>query len=69
VGGEARLNATFDRLGLEDCCQCDADCLSLGGHCNCSRETGGEFAYTRGGVLKEKFIDQVRAFMRYLVSL
>lgn len=60
VGGEARLNATFDRLRPEDCCDCGADCLSTDANCNCSLETGGEFAYNKEGLLKEKFINQVR---------
>lgn len=59
VRGEARLNATFDRLREVDSCQCDADCFLEDGTCNCSLETGGEFAYTSCGRLKEKFIDQV----------
>jgi len=68
VGGEARLNATFDRLRPEDCCECGADCLLVGSNCNCSGETGGEFAYNSEGLLKEKFINQVRN-MTFTLSL
>lgn len=69
VAGEARLNATFDRLRAEDYCGCAADCLSEPDKCNCTRETGGDFAYTTEGLLKDKFINQVILFICRLIYI
>ncbi|KAK4425425.1 Histone-lysine N-methyltransferase SUVR4 [Sesamum alatum] len=42
----------------ENCCpNCFGDCLSFEIPCNCAGKTGGEFAYTSGGLVKEKFLD------------
>nr|GEX70010.1 histone-lysine N-methyltransferase SUVR4 [Tanacetum cinerariifolium] len=47
------------RISDEDCCKkCSGDCLSSRVlPCACSRETGGEFAYTPEGLLKDKFLE------------
>ncbi|GKD76471.1 histone-lysine N-methyltransferase SUVR4, partial [Tanacetum coccineum] len=61
-------NATFQnayvpfslaRISDEYCYKkCSGDCLSSRVlPCACSRETGGEFAYTPEGLLKDKFLD------------
>ncbi|RVW77260.1 Histone-lysine N-methyltransferase SUVR4 [Vitis vinifera] len=43
----------------EDCCSnCFGDCTSLAIPCACARETGGEFAYQQGGLVKEKFLEE-----------
>lgn len=40
------------------CCpRCSGDCLSSVYPCACSHDTGGEFAYTPQGLLKEEFIE------------
>ncbi|CAN4091065.1 unnamed protein product [Withania somnifera] len=46
------------RVSDDDCCSnCSGDCLSQDIPCACAGETGGEFAYTSGGLLKEKFLE------------
>ncbi|XP_016514314.2 putative inactive histone-lysine N-methyltransferase SUVR2 isoform X1 [Nicotiana tabacum] len=46
------------RISDDNCCShCSEDCLSLDIPCACAGETGGEFAYTSGGLLKEKFLE------------
>ncbi|XP_022005669.1 histone-lysine N-methyltransferase SUVR4 isoform X2 [Helianthus annuus] len=46
------------RISDGDCClKCTGDCLSRRVPCACSRETGGEFAYTSKGLLREEFLD------------
>ncbi|CAN4120658.1 unnamed protein product [Withania somnifera] len=46
------------RISDDDCCSnCSGDCLSQDIPCACAGETGGEFAYTSGGLLKEKFLE------------
>lgn len=55
---KACLNFALDLISNEDCCsQCFGDCLSLPTLCACVCKTGGEFAYTPGGLLKEKFLE------------
>ncbi|CAH2055119.1 unnamed protein product, partial [Thlaspi arvense] len=54
----AYLHVSLARISDEDCCaNCKGDCLSADFPCACARETGGEFAYTNEGLLKEKFLD------------
>ncbi|XP_059317713.1 probable inactive histone-lysine N-methyltransferase SUVR2 [Lycium ferocissimum] len=46
------------RISDDNCCSsCSGDCLSQDIPCACAGETGGEFAYTPGGLLKEKFLE------------
>ncbi|XP_009781739.1 probable inactive histone-lysine N-methyltransferase SUVR2 isoform X3 [Nicotiana sylvestris] len=46
------------RISDDNCCSnCSEDCLSPDIPCACAGETGGEFAYTSGGLLKEKFLE------------
>ncbi|KAI4350077.1 hypothetical protein L6164_010600 [Bauhinia variegata] len=53
----ANVNISLARIVDEDCCSdCSGDCLSLSLPCACSQETGGEFAYTPRGLLKEEFL-------------
>ncbi|KAL6971236.1 hypothetical protein U1Q18_030917 [Sarracenia purpurea var. burkii] len=47
------------RISDENCClNCFGDCMSLDIPCACAGETGGEFAYTPGGLVEEKFLDK-----------
>ena len=53
----ANLNISLARISDEGCCSdCSGNCLSLSLPCACARETGGEFAYTPQGLLKEEFL-------------
>uniref|UniRef100_A0A1J3H7A5 Histone-lysine N-methyltransferase SUVR4 n=1 Tax=Noccaea caerulescens TaxID=107243 RepID=A0A1J3H7A5_NOCCA len=54
----AYLHVSLARICEEDCCaNCTGDCLSADFPCACARETSGEYAYTKEGLLKEKFLD------------
>lgn len=54
----AYLHVSLARICEEDCCaNCNGDCLSADFPCACARETSGEYAYTKEGLLKEKFLD------------
>ncbi|KAA8538972.1 hypothetical protein F0562_025664 [Nyssa sinensis] len=53
----AYVHFSLARIADEDCCSsCLGDCLSLAVPCACARDTGGEFAYTPQGLLKEDFL-------------
>ncbi|XP_043722739.1 probable inactive histone-lysine N-methyltransferase SUVR2 isoform X2 [Telopea speciosissima] len=53
----AYVKFSLARIGDEDCCSsCFGDCLSSDIPCACARETGGEFAYTLEGRVKERFL-------------
>ncbi|KAL0900920.1 hypothetical protein Bca101_084881 [Brassica carinata] len=54
----AYLHISLARISDDDCCaSCKGDCLSADFPCACARETGGEYAYTKEGLLKEEFLD------------
>ncbi|CAA0381310.1 unnamed protein product [Arabidopsis thaliana] len=54
----AYLHVSLARISDEDCCaNCKGNCLSADFPCTCARETSGEYAYTKEGLLKEKFLD------------
>jgi hypothetical protein len=54
----AYVNLSLARIGDENCCsECFGDCLAAPLPCACASETRGEFAYTRDGLLKKKFLD------------
>ncbi|KAI3473034.1 hypothetical protein Pfo_031158 [Paulownia fortunei] len=45
-------------ISEENCCtNCSGDCLSVEIPCTCAGETGCEFAYSLGGLVKEKFLN------------
>ncbi|ONK63914.1 uncharacterized protein A4U43_C07F20220 [Asparagus officinalis] len=55
----AYVNFSLARIGDEDCCSdCYGDCLAATIPCPCARETGGEYAYTCKGLVKESFLDE-----------
>ena len=61
----AYINLSLARIGDENCCSgCFGDCLAEPLPCACARETGGEFAYTRDGLLKEGFLDACVSMLR-----
>lgn len=62
---KAYVNFALARISDEDCCShCFGDCLSLAIPCACARETGGEFAYEEGGLVKEKFLEECMSMNR-----
>ncbi|GAB2235698.1 hypothetical protein Drorol1_Dr00026134 [Drosera rotundifolia] len=55
---DASVSVSLARISDEDCCvDCLGNCLYSPITCGCARETGGEFAYTIQGLLKEKFLE------------
>jgi hypothetical protein len=55
---DAYVNLSLARIGDENCCsKCFGDCLATPLPCACASETGGEFAYTRNGLLKKEFLN------------
>ncbi|XP_028770680.1 probable inactive histone-lysine N-methyltransferase SUVR1 [Neltuma alba] len=53
----ANVNISLARIADEGCCSnCIGDCLSQSLPCACAQETGGEFAYTIQGLLKDEFL-------------
>ncbi|KAF5941946.1 hypothetical protein HYC85_019588 [Camellia sinensis] len=47
------------RVSDENCCSnCVGDCMSLIVPCACAGETGGEFTYTHGRLVEEKFLEK-----------
>ncbi|KAJ8770187.1 hypothetical protein K2173_011522 [Erythroxylum novogranatense] len=54
----AYVHISLARVSDMDCCSsCSGDCLSSSIPCACTSETGGEFAYTREGLLKDGFLN------------
>lgn len=55
----AHMNFSLARIGDDNCClTCSGDCFSLSTPCACAHETGGEFAYTSEGLVKEDFLKE-----------
>ncbi|KAE8721138.1 Histone-lysine N-methyltransferase SUVR4 [Hibiscus syriacus] len=62
---DAYVSFSLARISDESICsQCVGDCLSSDIPCACAGETRGEFAYTKGGFLKEKFLDEAITMSR-----
>ncbi|KAF5745776.1 hypothetical protein HS088_TW07G01369 [Tripterygium wilfordii] len=56
---DAHVNFSLARISDDNCCsQCFGDCLASDLPCACACETRGVFAYTREGLLNEKFLDE-----------
>ncbi|CAN0878813.1 Histone-lysine N-methyltransferase SUVR4 [Linum grandiflorum] len=63
---DAHVDFSLARISDEDCCgSCAGDCLASELPCGCAAETGGEFAYTREGLLKGEFIDRCVAMNKH----
>ncbi|KAL0287020.1 UNVERIFIED_CONTAM: putative inactive histone-lysine N-methyltransferase SUVR2 [Sesamum angustifolium] len=55
----AYVNFSLARIGDNNCCaNCSGDCLSLPTPCACANETGGEFAYTTDGLVREELLKE-----------
>ena len=55
---DAYVNISLSRIGSEDCCStCMGNCV-LSTPCACANKTGGEFAYSSQGLLKEQFLEE-----------
>ncbi|GMY06344.1 probable inactive histone-lysine N-methyltransferase SUVR2 isoform X5 [Fagus crenata] len=62
---KAQVNFTLSRIRDEDCCStCLGDCLSLSTPCPCANEPGGQFAYTKDGLLREEFLEECISMTR-----
>ncbi|KAI3941574.1 hypothetical protein MKW92_004616 [Papaver armeniacum] len=62
----AHVKCTLSRIADEDCCLgCFGDCMSSSVPCACARVTGGDFAYTLEGFLKENFLNECISMNRY----
>ncbi|CAN4093185.1 unnamed protein product [Withania somnifera] len=55
----AHVNFSLARIGNDDSCStCYGDCLSSPTLCACAEATGGDFAYTKEGLIKEEFLKE-----------
>ncbi|XP_024966862.1 probable inactive histone-lysine N-methyltransferase SUVR2 isoform X1 [Cynara cardunculus var. scolymus] len=55
----AYVNFSLARIGDDNCCpNCFGDCLTSSTPCLCALQSGGEFAYTTEGLVKEDLIDE-----------
>ncbi|KAK7267443.1 hypothetical protein RIF29_20117 [Crotalaria pallida] len=56
---DANVNISLSCIGVKDCCStCLGNCVFLSSPCACANKTGGEFAYTTEGLLKEDFLEE-----------
>ncbi|KAK9053524.1 hypothetical protein SSX86_024598 [Deinandra increscens subsp. villosa] len=61
----AYVNFSLARIGDDNCCStCFGDCLTSATACACALQSGGEFAYTKEGLVKEELIDECIKMMR-----
>ncbi|KAI3819541.1 hypothetical protein L1987_13382 [Smallanthus sonchifolius] len=55
----AYVNFSLARIGDDNCCStCFGDCLTSATACACALQSGGEFAYTKEGLVKEELLDE-----------
>ncbi|XP_014514809.1 probable inactive histone-lysine N-methyltransferase SUVR2 isoform X2 [Vigna radiata var. radiata] len=60
---DAYVNISLSRIGSEDCCStCMGNCVLS--PCACANKTGGEFAYSSQGLLREQFLEECIATSR-----
>lgn len=70
VHAKADINYSLRRLGEgEYCVGCMGDCLSAEVPCECTRETGGQYAYKPGGILKDRYLQQGISDATYCAEL
>ncbi|KAK7393359.1 hypothetical protein VNO78_21912 [Psophocarpus tetragonolobus] len=61
---DAYVNISLSRIGGEDCCfTCMGNCV-LSTPCACASKTGGQFAYSSEGLLKEEFLEECMSVCR-----
>ena len=61
----AKLDISLSGIGDRNCCSsCFGDCLSAPVPCACAQVTGGEFAYTLEGLVKEDFLEKCISITR-----
>ncbi|CAA0823936.1 Histone-lysine N-methyltransferase SUVR2 [Striga hermonthica] len=61
----AYVNFSLARIADKNCCgSCSGDCLSLSVPCACAHETGGYFAYTPEGLVKEELLKEAISMNR-----
>lgn len=62
---DADVNFCLSGIGDGDCCStCLGDCLSVPARCACACQTGGEFAYTPEGLVKDDFLEECISMTR-----
>lgn len=55
----AYVNFSLARIGDDNCCAtCLGDCVSSSTTCACALQSGGEFAYTSEGLVKEELLNE-----------
>lgn len=54
----AYVNFSLARIGENCCSTCSGDCLSAPIPCACAHESGGEYAYTSEGLVKEDILKE-----------
>uniref|UniRef100_A0A804MD41 Histone-lysine N-methyltransferase SUVR4 n=1 Tax=Zea mays TaxID=4577 RepID=A0A804MD41_MAIZE len=65
VSQDSYVNSV-ETIGDKDCCSdCSGNCLYASEPCACARKTGGEFAYTRDGLVRTKFLDECISMNRF----
>lgn len=62
---QACVNFSLSHIGDEKCCQnCSGNCLASTLTCACANETGGCYAYTLEGLVREDFLDECISLSR-----
>ncbi|KAJ1390312.1 WIYLD domain [Sesbania bispinosa] len=62
---KANVKFSLACISSEECCShCSGDCLAVPLPCACARISGGEYAYTQEGLLKEKFLEECISLVR-----
>ncbi|KAK7301818.1 hypothetical protein RJT34_12694 [Clitoria ternatea] len=64
---KANVKFALARISEVQCCShCSGDCLAISLPCECACMSGGEFAYTQEGLLKEKFLEECISLVKDL---
>ncbi|PQQ17571.1 putative inactive histone-lysine N-methyltransferase SUVR2 isoform X2 [Prunus yedoensis var. nudiflora] len=64
---DADVNFCLSGIGDGDCCStCLGDCLSVPARCACACQTGGEFAYTPEGLVKDDFLEECHSRRKFI---